>query len=191
MASPIEEVIKAAKAARSSANVNHILEDIDLDPIYDELRTSINKNLNNIIDKNFPQLLKNNIQTILPAILEAVFTAQNESLNDINDINKKDNLTAVDNALQQALEALEQLDNTNVFTQDLDFDPERLNIISTANVSAQDVVIDNTDDAGININGLMDVENDINITNTGSNGTFFNSNAKLNAGNVSEPDTIQ
>jgi len=130
--SAIGDAIRAAEDARSAADVNSILNQNDIENIRNTLTSTLNTSIINILDEEFPQQLASNVKTILPAVLDAVFAAHNDYFNDPNNETKQNNLTAIDQALTQALAALEQLDKKNALTQELGFDSDRLNIISNA-----------------------------------------------------------
>ena len=120
MTGPIESAIREAQAKINQNNEVQNREDI-INELQQKLSTFVDSSTN----KAFATAISN----ILPAIIQSVITAHNKYYN--NQIEEED-LNNITNNLQNVIDSITDLQNVNAFSQDLDFDPERLQSLSKA-----------------------------------------------------------
>ena len=117
----ISDAIRAANEAAAQGKSNIIGNQLDEERIKElkrNLQNSLNVEVLETLNDQFPQQLAANVKTILPTLLDAVVEAQK-----YDDTAKT---TTVNNAFDNALNAIQKLVDTNAFDTDLTNDKDTL-----------------------------------------------------------------
>ena len=119
MTGPIELESKLQKIIHNISS-NNINEEEIIESLQSELENFVNQTAEN----TFSRQLAKNIQEFLPAIIQAYITNKEEG--------KTENIERIANALNIIISTIKNLqtDDINAFSQDLDFDPDRLQKLS-------------------------------------------------------------